>query len=201
MKQLQNSNISSQKVTSMQRLIISTFACFMLCYSLNQGVSSVDNQYIPADYVVIADQITDEVAAKLSKQYNMKLIGSTGGMAGCVNVIGLSFQIRGPLNQETLRKILVGCVEEFLTPINANERLRPFLKNYPFTSHEIEIEIFVVDARGEEIHDPEIGIATAKHGGLRYHTKAREPGYLFGYKTTMKEDYNAALKIVKGSQP
>ncbi|MEI8366168.1 MAG: hypothetical protein WCF65_07090 [Parachlamydiaceae bacterium] len=161
----------------------------------------MNNQYIPADYVVVANKITDEVAVKLSKKYNMKLMGSTGGMADCVNVIGLSFQIRGPLSQEILRKILVGCVEEFLVSINANEQLRPFLKNYPFTPHEIEIEIFVVDDTGKKIYDPEIGVATAKHGGLRYHTKAREPGYLFGYKTTTREDYNAALKIVKGSQP
>ena len=42
----------------MQMLIIFMLACLMLCYPFNQGVSFVDNQYIPADYVVISDQIT-----------------------------------------------------------------------------------------------------------------------------------------------
>ena len=92
--------------------------------------------------VVIVDLITADVAAKLAKRYNMRLIGVTGGLARRVNVLGLSFQIRGPLSKEQLRAIVVDCVEEFLLPINTNERLRPSLKNYPFTANEIEIKIF-----------------------------------------------------------
>ena len=134
----------------MKAIMIVTCLCisisaFMLYIFINHSSSQ---KYIPAEYVVIVDQITADVAAKLANRYNMRVIGIGGGLAGGVNRLGLSFQIRGPLSKEQLRAIIVDCVEEFLLPINTNERLRPSLKIYPFTADQIEIEIFVVDQSG-----------------------------------------------------
>ena len=161
------------------------------------GVKFVNNQYVPADYIVMADQITEVVKDKLIKRYNMRVIGVAGGMADCVNLVGLSFQIRRPLSKERLREIIVDSVEEFLTSINKNERLRPFLKNYPFTAKEIEIEIFIVDNTGREVYDPEIMLAAAYRGTVKYRTEDKDNK--FGYKSTTEESYETALKIVKES--
>ena len=109
--------------------------------------------------------------------------------------MGLSFQIRGSLSKERLRIIIIDCVEEFLTLINANEQLRPHLKNYPFTTKEIEIEIFVVDATGRNVYDPEIMLASSYSGKIWYETVDKDAK--FGYKTSTSEDYETALKIVR----
>lgn len=176
--------------------------CFMfvfifICFTYSYGFPFVNNQYVPADYVVMANKITKQVADKISANYNLESIGVTSGLADCVNVLGLSFQIKGPVTKEFLRKILVDCVEEFLTLINGNERLRPFLKNYPFTANEIEIAIFVVDERGESIYHPEIGVANEFKGTITYRTSEKD--VLAGYKSKVVEDYDTALKIVKGN--
>jgi len=162
------------------------------------GKNSMNNRYVPAAYVVMANQIIAEVEAKLTKRYKMKAISATSGMAGCFNVVGLGFQIKGPLTKEQLRKILIDCVEEFLTTINANERLRPFLKTYPFTEKGIIITLFISDSKGKDIYDPEIMVATSYHGHVSYATKAKDQE--FGYKQEFDEDYETAFKLVKDSK-
>ena len=78
------------------------------------------NHYIPDEYIVISHQIRADVLAILTKRYNMRVISTTGGLADCVNILGLGFQIRGPLSKERLRAIVIDGVEEFLTAINAD---------------------------------------------------------------------------------
>ena len=168
---------------------------FLFFGSSIYGVKFVNNQYVPADYIVMANQITEAVKAKLTKRYNMRVIGVTGGMADCVNALGLSFQIRGPLTRENLRTILVDCVEEFLTPINANENLRPFLKIHPFPPNRIMITLYVIDNTGKEVYDPEIAVASASSGKIWYNTLDKNAK--FGYKQEIEESYETALKIVK----
>jgi hypothetical protein len=154
-----------------------------------------NNEYIPACYVVLADQIQADVAKRLSQRYNMRVVGMGGGLANRVNVLGLSFQIQGVLTKEQLRKILIDCAETFLTAINKNEQIRPFLKKFPFTSNEIEIELFLVDRTGRETFHPDISTAVAKHGELRYNTV--DKNNMFVYKSEHVEDYEEAPKLVK----
>ncbi|MFI0434638.1 MAG: hypothetical protein ACH350_02780, partial [Parachlamydiaceae bacterium] len=84
----------------------------------------------PRDYADIAREIRTDVGKKLSKKHQMDLIGVGGGMMGSVYMIGLSFQIRHPLNRNEARARIVDCTEELLAAINSNEEIRPFLKNY-----------------------------------------------------------------------
>lgn len=174
---------------------IFTFISILLVHSPIFGITFVNNEYVPADYVVRADKITAEVKDKLRKRYNMSVVGITGGMIDCVNVLGLSFQIRGPLVKDVLRRMLIDCVEEFLTPINADEKLRPFLKNYPFTAKEIVISIFVDDKNGLELYDPEISVASAINGKLIFRTVDIDNPW--GYKQCMEESYENARKKVQ----
>lgn len=163
------------------------------------GIYYVYNRDISIDYVSMADKITVDVAEKLTKRYHMRVIGISGGMAGHVNTIGLHFQIHGPLTKEKLREILVNSVEVFLTSINADEKIRPFLKNYPFTEKEIKIAIFIVDESGIHVYDPDIAVAAAMRGKIWYFTEDRSDK--FEYKQEIEENYQTALKIVQESVP
>lgn len=174
---------------------ISIYILLLLFLIFACGTYFMSNRHTPSDYVIMAHQIRTDIAEKLSKRYNMQVVGVGGGMAGSVNVIGLSFQILGPLSKEKLREILVDCVEEFLAPINANENIRPFLKNYPFTEKEIVITIFIVDASGRNVYDPDVVVATAFNGKIWYYTEDKDNK--FRYKQKIQEDYQTALKIVR----
>ena len=159
-----------------------------------QSGNNMHNEYIPARYVVIAQQIRSDLAEKLSKRHKMDVSGTIGGLANCINILGLSFDILGPLSKEQLRIILVDCVEEFINTINANEELRPHLKNYPFTPHEIEIKLFIVDKNRKDIYDPHISTASAYNGKLSY--KTTDPYDDFKFKNKFTETYEEALKII-----
>ncbi len=150
--------------------------------------------YQREEYVVVSEGILKEMAKTLSERYKMRTIGTTAGLADCVNVLGLSFQINGPLNQEELRKILVDCVEEFLVTINTNERLQTHLKTVPFTDKGIEITIFIKDSKGDKVYDPEIAIAKAGDGYLQFLTDER--GNRGPFTLLHKETYQEAKALV-----
>jgi hypothetical protein len=156
--------------------IFISFVLMSLSYFTHFGVKALfkNNEYIPADYVVMAQKIRDDLEKKLSKRHNMEMTSFSGGLANCVNSLGLGFKIQAPLDKDEIRRILIDCVEEFLSAINSNEKLRPFLKNYPFTSNEIRISISIVDKTGKVIFDPEISIAIASQGKLRYTTSQKK---------------------------
>lgn len=173
--------------------------CLFLIIAFFFGILYKNTQYVSPEYVGMAQKIRAEMAKNLSNRHHMQVIGISGGMMGTVNILGLDFQIPGPLTKDKLRKILIDCVEEFLVAINADEKLRPFLKNYPFTEKEIEIVIFVSDKNGRELYDPDISVASAVDGKIYFNTvdknKPKGP-----YKEWFEEDYETAKAIVQKEQ-
>jgi hypothetical protein len=145
------------------------------------------NEYVPARYIVISDEITNKTATILSKRHNMNLLGTGGGLADCVNILSLSFQIIGPKEKEELREILVDSVETFLLFLNSNEELRPHLSHYPFTSQGIQIELFIMDPSNRPVKDPNISIASTHGQSLIYMTIDSENCHKF--KSTVREDF------------
>ena len=182
----------------MKYFIITSITILLMISTLYvYGTKFVNNQYVRPKYISMANEIISDVAATLTERHKMNVVAVTEGMADCVNVVGLSFQILGPLSKERLRKIVVDCVEEFLASINANEPLRPFLKNYPFTAEGIDIELFIVDANRRHVYFPEIMLAAQYRGKIKYRTIDKENE--LKYKSSEFEDYETALEIVKGN--
>ena len=164
---------------------------FILMIFLLHSCSNIPD-YIPPRYVVVANEVLKEMEDKLSQQYHMRVISNTAGLMENVNLLGLGFQIRGPLTQEQLRVILVGCVEAFLSAVNSNEEIRPHLNTYPFTAGGIDIGIFVIDSNGRGLSVPNIAIAQASRGTLDYITIDRTNGH----KNRVSETYEEAVQIV-----
>lgn len=170
----------------------------LFCAIIPYMCTAMNNHYMPPPYIAIADEITNDVAKTLCQKYSMRVVGIKGGMAGAVNVVGLHFQIQGPLTQERLREILIDSEEKFLTAINTNEEIRPYLKQFPFTTNELEIVIFVVDSQGREIFHPSINVVSVYSGKVVYHTLDQDDPYQ--YKTEIIEKYEDDLAIVKAGQ-
>jgi hypothetical protein len=148
------------------------------------------------DYEDIANEISAKVAKKLTKKHQMDWIGEGGGMMGSVYMIGLSFEIHHPLDRNEARARIIDCVEELLTAINSNEEIRPFLKNYPFTTHNVQVAIFSDFPDGKEVFDPYITVVSVDENGfITFRTK--EPNKT-PYKNKYREPYSEALAMVKG---
>jgi hypothetical protein len=153
----------------------------------------------PRDYSEIAREIRSTVGKKLAKKHKMDLIGVGGGMMKSVYMIGLSFQIHHPLNRKKGRELIVDCVEELLTAINENEEIRPFLKNYPFTTKNVQIAIYVNDDNKREVFDPDFRVVSVfESDHISFSTVDRTNS--MKYKNQYHEPYDKALAIVKGDR-
>jgi hypothetical protein len=151
----------------------------------------------PRDYEDMANEISAKVAKKLAKKHQMDLIGEGGGMMGSVYMIGLSFQIHHPMDRDEARARIVDCVEELLAAVNANEEIRPFLKNYPFTTKNVHLAIFSNYADGREVFDPYIRVVTV-YIGDHIIFSTMEPNKET-YKSRYREPYAEALAMLKGN--
>lgn len=150
----------------------------------------------PRDYADIAREIRSNVGKKLSKKHRINLIGVGGGMMGSVYMIGLSFQVRHRLEREEARYLVVDCTEELLAAVNSNEAIRPYLRDYPFTTKNVEIAIFSVQADRGEVFDPYIRVASISESEDIYY-RTKEPNKI-RYKNEYCEPYAEARAKVLG---
>jgi hypothetical protein len=178
-------------------LIQSLLMLISFPYNKTEAMTMNSDQHVSPEYVELAGKLRADVGKKLAKKYSMHICGITGGLFERVNRLGLSFDIVGPLSKGRLREILIDCAEEFLSDVNADLKIRPYLKNYPFTQNEIEIRLFIQDKNGYDVFDPNISVASARDGYLYYHIAEDK---IAPYKSTEEEPYEEALKIVRGEK-
>src|SRR3989344_4332350 len=93
-------------------------------------------------YIKLAHKITEKTAKKLKEQKNLYLIGTGGQMMHDIQMMMMGFNFYKVVDIETARQLLVESVEEYLSVINSNKEVRPYLHNYPFTAKNIEIVIY-----------------------------------------------------------
>lgn len=167
----------------------------MLHHSICEG-DEIVNQSNSLDYIKIVDQITAKIEERFSKCCNIEPLAGNDRIATWEERPSLEFQIVGPLTKNELRVILIEWVDEFLALINTNEKLRPFLKKFPFTANEIDVGIHVIDENKEHsVFDPYIFRAIARSGKLYFNTLDKKN--MYEIKTTEVEDFETAQKILK----
>jgi len=132
----------------------------------------------------------------IEKKYKLTCT-ATGGKAlgGPITLFRLCFDIRAPLSREQLRNILIKSSKDFLSIVNSDQEVQPYLAKRPFTLENIEIIIFNNDKTGRDVCDPIIAVADINKNGLSFQTN--EPENEFAYKNTYKETYEEALKTVQ----
>ncbi len=155
--------------------------------------------YKAQPYDKAVDHLIKSASQRLAKRYDMKLVGITEGMMGCVRLIGFSFQVNGPIKKNEARKIAVDCVEDFLTEINQNEEIRPYLEVYPFDTKHVDIIIFIIEPDGRGYVHPDLSVVTAADGNIKFSTNNPENKYT--YKSRESETFEDAVKILKGEIP
>jgi hypothetical protein len=140
-----------------------------------------------------------KVSRFIEKKYKLIPIGSGGkAFGGPITKFRLSFDIRAPLSREQLRKLLIDCSKDFLTIVNTDKEVQPYLSVKPFELENIEIIIFNSDKTGREVFDPLITVAKISGGILIF--KTNDPNKKYTYKENYKETYEEALKLVQENE-
>lgn len=150
------------------------------------------------DYVSISNSIKAKIDPKLANRYQMDRIGTHASMMYCIKMMGTSFYLYRPLELPEARRLIINCVEEYLTEVNASKEIRPFLENYPATSENVEIAIYSFNPDHSSTFDPLICVVACENGVIVYRTK--DKNMEFGYKTTIKEPYAEALAIIRSEK-
>ena len=144
---------------------------FILCLTIfivSCEMTGSQGYYIPESEQAVG-ALLSKIKRSLEEKYRIKAIGTSISMpGGDVRELGLDFQIQGPLSREETREILIGLAHDFIAYVNSDERVRPYLKYYPFTVDNVDIGLFFIDSKGYELDDPYIGIARISSGKLIY---------------------------------
>jgi hypothetical protein len=150
------------------------------------------------DYADVAREIRGKAGRSLSKKHKMEFVGVSGGMMDSVYMIGLRFQMRRPMEREEARMRLVDCAEELIEAVNSNEEIRPHLQDFPFTTKNIEVVIFISDETGRGLYDPDISVVSlGESDDIYYYTNDQSNPNK--YKHQYRESYQEARTKVKES--
>jgi hypothetical protein len=168
-------------------LFLSLFLC-LACQSLNFKQAPGDK---------LTNQIISKVTQKLSSKYPLTIstIGGGEDEKGIWQISVYYDYFGKALNLEESRILIVNIIETYLNEINNSEKIRPYLKNYPFTVDNLDFAIITNQLNGEWYFDPNIDTVNVINDTIKYST--RDPNNHLKYKNTVVEKYENALKIVK----
>jgi hypothetical protein len=178
------------KITTIFLTIFTIFGVIIYCSYFKPSLEEDEK---------LVNLITAKTAKKLEKEKELILIGTGGRMMNDVEMLMMGFQYHTAVDIKTVRKLLIDSVEEYLSEINANEKLRPYLHNYPFTTKNLEIVIYFRNPDGSKVAPDQINVASAQEGNMFYYIDYPEK---YTLKAICEETYEEALQSVsfkKGS--
>jgi hypothetical protein len=159
---------------------------------------SPNKAYETPDYEKIADVITARTAQKIESETGLVLSGVGGGMMDQVRMMAMSFDCFGEISMEQGRELVIYCVNEYLSAINANIEIRPYLIHYPFSSKDVQIRIFINSKNGKEVGSGNLSIVTEINGKVSYKIRDPESQRL---RIIHEEAYEEAVKILEAGEP
>ena len=151
-----------------------------------------------SNHEIIIDRIINQTDLQLKKEKNLHAIGSGGSMMGDIQLAEIYFQYFHLVNLEEARVLLVYAIQTFLKNINENKEVRPYLHNYPFTTKNIEINIWILQPNGHYPDQGNIELLALENGILKY--KLVAPSEFAPWPILKEETYEEALKILAENQ-
>lgn len=148
------------------------------------------------EHIKLSQKISENFAKEVKAQRNFKFIGRGGSLFENVEKVSLSFKSEDYSNIANARIILVEMRESLITHYNNDEKIRPYLSNFPFIPKNIEITIFF--EKKQLIPSQKLVSSVFPIEHLVYY-------YLYDSSTgaileTYTETYEEAYKIVYGHE-
>lgn len=146
-------------------------------------------------YCKYADKVTSAFKESVKAKYGMVATGDGGSFMEKINSVYLSFStFDKEYNIDQARALMVNCIEEYLSMINKDEKVRPYLSHFPFSSLGVEFQIAFYERPSKRVESQYIGLV-----GI-----VKEKVYYCSYDHEKKqfidicdESYKEALKKVK----
>ncbi len=145
----------------------------------------------------LSDKIFIPYNKELKKQKNLFVCGSGGAMMGDIQSVHASYISFERFNVEQARRLYVEVMEGYISRYNANEKIRPYLHNYPVTIDNFEVMIGFENEQRKHMDGGFVALMfIAKNHRLLYCTYDHEKQE---FVDLYEETYEQAREIVLGS--
>ncbi len=138
----------------------------------------------------LATQVRNHTILELREKKDLRACGIGSGMMDQIRMLAISFFYYNEVDIEQARDLLMTAGTVFLRHVNANEKIRPYLQNYPFEPKNIQIAIFLMKPDGTEPDAGQLTIISMHKGILAYNIDKPGTKQLI---TIYKETFDEAL--------
>ncbi len=149
----------------------------------------VDIPYKP-DKQSLSTEVRNHTILELRAKKNLVACGEGSGMMGQIRMLAISFDYYNEVDIDQARDLLMTASTVFLRNINAKEKIRPLLQNYPFEAKNIEIRIFLLKPDGSKPNIGNLSVASMVKGSVAYKVISPETKRL---EIIYKETFDEAL--------
>lgn len=150
----------------------------------------------PENYEAYVNEIINSFATEMQEEFGLICNGSGGKMPYSVEEISIGFIAYQPSTIAEARRLEVTLTEKFLEKINAHEKIRPFLKEYPFKTDRAEVEISFRKSDSIPYTDGSITYVFQVDNKICYCIRNEQDAKI---TLLQEEPYDEALKIVNES--
>jgi len=147
-----------------------------------------------AMYIKYANEIISDFTRDMEREFGLICIGDGGRLAYDVDGLKICFNAyqRATIDQACALEIKV--TERLLALINNHPKIRPYLREYPFTAPRANVSISFEKPNGQPYTDGIVVGYVFQVNGYIFYCKMDEQGHLHDLG---EEPYEAALRIVQ----
>lgn len=145
-------------------------------------------------YWKLSREIINAHAQFMKETENLHLFAFGGEMPSDVKKFNVEYSTKQQPSIAQTRRLLVKATESLIQLVNNNKKIRPYLQDYPFTSHNTEVGIGFLNSDGSYPRNEKIAYAFIHNNNVDYNVFNEGTGDL---ETIFQEKYEDALRIVR----
>ncbi len=147
------------------------------------------------EYIVLTDKMTVEFSAEMLQEEKFYLTRYGGRLMDNIKGVSLGYHGKRHATLEEARELFIKYSEKLLQRINEDEKMRPFLNQYPFTENDIEFALSFVQKNNRPFADGSIAYASLIRSKITYYRYEKEGKKRF--IEIFEEPYQDALQHVQ----
>lgn len=141
------------------------------------------------------DEVLPPYVEEMLMRYRFECETIGGKMDQLVEDIGAQFVLRKRTSHEEARKYMLEAVTRLLEALNSNEKLRPFLSEFPFPSNRLKIRIRFAKSNYYPYKDGSLESVSLENDKITYYKQPPPDWVVYtGPDVVGKESYQTAVE-------
>jgi len=149
------------------------------------------------DYTEYVAEVTSSFLKQTYKEYGFECGASGGQMPYDIEEISIQLVAYRSATIEQARELEITLTERFAEIINTHEKIRPFLREYPFPPSRVDVAISFKNPKRKKkvpMADDEVAFVFQAKNKIFY--RAKNPSSPYVFKAISDEPYEEAREIV-----